>query len=337
MIKVKDIAKECKVSVATVSKALNGTNELKQSTIDAIRLKAKEMGYVPNASARMLRSKRSYTIGILFVDKTFSGLKHEYFSSILDSIRVEAEKHGYDITFMATDNVEGKNYVSHAMYRNFDGVVIASVDFKSENVVQLVESGLPVVVIDYVFNGCTSIMSDNYQGLEKLTDFAIANGQRKIAFIHGEKTDVTSKRLAGFYRSMNKNKITINQDYIKDGVYHDARVSSHLTEELLNLPDRPTCIIYPDDISLIGGMNQIEKKGLKIPEDISVIGYDGVNVSRVLRPMLTTYIQNTDEIGRLTALKLIERIENKTSFVPEQVIVEGKLQEGGTLKKAFKA
>ena len=105
--------------------------------------------------------RRSFTIGVLFVDSTASGLTHEFFSAILNAAKVEAEKRGYDITFIASDNFGGKkvSYLEHARSRNIDGILIASVDFHDPAVIELANSGLPVVTIDYVYNGCTAIMA----------------------------------------------------------------------------------------------------------------------------------------------------------------------------------
>ena len=130
MVSMKDIAKACGVSVATVSKALNGQQDIGRETREKIRRVADEMGYMTNASARALKTSRSYNIGVLFVDPMHGGLAHEYFSSVLDSIRVESERCGYDITFINC-NVGRRQttYLQHCLYRGVDGVVIASVDF----------------------------------------------------------------------------------------------------------------------------------------------------------------------------------------------------------------
>ena len=338
MVKVKDIAIKCNVSTATVSKALHNSHELKPETIAFICKTAKEMGYIPNASARSLKLKKSYSIGILFVDKTGTGLKHEYFSSILDALKVEAEKSGYDVTFIS-ENITGQkmSYLEHVRYRNIDGVVIASADFLSSTVIELVNSEVPTVTIDYVYNNSTAIMSNNVIGLEEIVHYVANKGHKNIAFIHGEDTDVTSKRLAGFYKGMKEAGLKVNESFVKSGIYHDPKSSGRLTKEILSDRDNhPTCIIYPDDVSSIGGMTAIQECGYHIPEDISVVGYDGTNLSRILRPIVSTYVQNSEELGKMSALKLIERIENPSTFTPEVIFVNGALQVGETIKDLTK-
>ena len=167
MPSLKDLAKECGVSVATVSKALNDQPDISPATRERVRAAAHRMGYLPNAAARALKTNRTYNLGVLFVDERQSGLTHEYFSAVLDSFKVEAEKRGYDITFI---NHSGKSmsYLEHCRYRNVDGVVIACVNFYDPQVVELVNSEVPVVTIDHVFNNRMAVLSDNVAGLKAL-------------------------------------------------------------------------------------------------------------------------------------------------------------------------
>lgn len=334
MVKIKDIAKKCGVSVATVSKALNGKSDLSEATQKKIRKVAQQMNYIPNGSARALKTHMSNNIGILFFDKTQSGLEHEYFSLILNSVKVAAEEEGFDITFIS-NHVGGSDltYYQHALYRNCDGVILACVDYNDEEILELVNSGIPVVTIDHIFDNKHAVLSDNNKGMSEITNYVISKGHKKIAFIHGEITEVTRARLEGFNKAVKDAGITIPKEYIKEGIFHSPKASGHAVRELLALEDRPTCILFPDDYSLLGGLTEIEKHGLKVPEDISVAGYDGIKLSRLLRPRLTTYVQNTEDIGRYSVKKLVEIIKNNnTPSVFEHTIVRGSIQEGQTVK-----
>jgi LacI family transcriptional regulator len=334
MVTMKDVASKCGVSLATVSKALNGYADIGSDTTELVRATARDMGYLPNSAARALKTNRSYNMGVLFVDKTRSGLAHEYFSSVLNSLKVEAERLGYDITFISKDIGNFKmDYYEHARYRNCDGVVIASVDFADPDVIRLVESDLPVVTIDHVFNNRTAILSDNVGSLEEIVKAVYDKGHRKIAFIHGEDTAVTQKRLGTFYKSCMKLGIDVPDEYVKAALYHDPKLSGLATRELLALKNRPTCILYPDDFSFLGGMTELERQGLRIPEDISVVGYDGILLSQALRPRLTTFRQDAENIGREAAARLVDEIETPKTFVPTQVIVSGFLLAGETVKQ----
>ncbi|VEU81107.1 LacI family DNA-binding transcriptional regulator [Haploplasma axanthum] len=334
MIRIKDIAKACGVSVSTVSKALNRSHEISGDTTRKIVEKANKMGYIANSSARSLKTKRSQNLGLIFVDNSDSGLGHEYFSIILNGIKMEAERQGYDLTFISNKIGSSKNsYLNHARYRGCDGVIIVSADFQDPKIMALVNSDMPTVTIDYQFHNKTAIMSDNKKGLEEIVKHVYEMGHRRIAFIHGEDTDVTRQRLASFYKACEELDINVPIEYIRSAEYHIPKYSGIATRELLEMENRPTCIIYPDDYSYMGGLTEIEKHGFKIPEDISVVGYDGIYLSRILRPKLTTYVQDSVQIGLMAANKLIEMIMHPKTYLSEQITINGYLQKGQTVKR----
>lgn len=333
MVKLKDIAEALGVSVGTVSKGLRHSHEISEEVTDRIIRKANELGYIANSSARNLKTNRSYVIGVVYVDKSRAGLGHDYFSTMLSSIRDELSLHGYDFTFVSNTIGENKlSYVNHARYRRCDGVIIVTADFKEPEIIELVESEIPVVTIDHVFNNRSAILSDNDEGLEQIINYVYQKGHRKIAFIHGEDTAVTEQRIASFYKACETLQIEVPKDYIKEALYHFPKQAGLRTRELLQLKERPTCIIYPDDYAFMGGLTEIEKHGLKIPEDISVVGYDGIFLSRILRPILCSYVQNSTEIGKQAVNRLLEQIDKPKSFIRRPVRVKGELQEGQTVK-----
>ncbi|MBR4470862.1 MAG: LacI family DNA-binding transcriptional regulator [Erysipelotrichaceae bacterium] len=330
MVSIKDIAKECNVSVATVSKALNDHDDISGPTKERIRKVAAKMGYTINVAARALKTNVTYNLGILFADDR-AGLSHEYFSMILESFQREAEKHGYDITFI-NHAIAGKKttYLRHVEYRNLDGVAIMTADFNDPEIIELANSKYPVVIIDYVLDKCAAVLSDNTDGLSAIVRYAYEMGHRKIAFIYGDDTSVTRERVNSFYGTCRDLGIEVPEDYVIAGHYHDIMDCSEKTKKLLELSDPPTLIIFPDDYSYIGGMEMISSKGLNIPNDISAIGYDGINMAKIMK--LTTYEQNTKELGQLAARKLLQLID-QPELPAERVIVSGKMFIGNSVKK----
>ena len=326
MVSMKDIAKRCGVSVATVSKALNDQPDIGLETRARIRQAAEEMGYVTNSAARALKANRTYNIGILFVDDQNSGLTHAYFSSVLESLKVEAESRGYDVTFINRNVGRRTSYLQHCLYRGVDGVIIASVDFSDPQVLELVNSSLPVVTIDHIFNNRLAIVSDNVQGMEALVRYVYSQGHRRIAYIHGERTTVTENRLTGFYRACEALGLSQEDILVREGVYHDADTCAAVTKELLALPEWPTCILFPDDYSSIGGMNAIREAGLRIPQDLSVTGYDGIQLADIFSPRLTTYHQDTQAMGSAAAKGLIDLIEHPRTTLIDRIVIPGDLR-----------
>lgn len=333
MTTIKEISNACGVSPATVSKALNGYTDISPKTAELIRQTADDMDYKPDAAARLLKTNISHDIGVLFVDESHCGLTHEYFSQILNSMKEEAESLGYDITFIS-QYINGKSvsFLEHCRYHRCDGVVIACVNFEADGVKELVKSGVPVVTIDYSFDNTSSVMSDNEEGAYNLASYLMELGHSRIAFIYGESSPVTEKRLNGYRRAFIDHGLKAREEYIIQGRYHDPESSRGATAELLAMTEPPTAIMYPDDYSSIGGYNEIRNEGLRIPEDVSVTGYDGISLSEVVQPQLTTWHQNTDEIGRESVRILVESIEKGEKCSYERIKVSGNMYSGCSVK-----
>ena len=328
-----DVSEKAGVSIATVSKALNDHKDIGAETKAHIRQVAKEMGYFPNSAAKALKTKRTYNIGVLFAVDDHSGLTHDYFAYVLDSLKCAAEAKGYDITFINGSSVRPNkmSYLEHCRYRGFDGVVIANTQFDRPEVLELVQSGIPSVTIDHIFNNVSAVISDNVKGMRELLLYIYQKGHRRIAYIHGADSSVTRSRLASFYKTAAELGIEVPDEYVCEAAYRDTKAAHDMTEQLLALKEPPTCILYPDDFACFGGINAINEKGMKIPGDISVAGYDGIRIGRHLEPQLTTVKQDTKKLGQLAAEKLISMIERPKMTIIEQVVVEGEVYPGGSV------
>ncbi len=333
MVSLKDISRECGVSIATVSKALHNHADIGEETKAHIRQVAKEMGYSPNSSARALKTNRTYNIGVLFVDEAQSGLTHDFFANVLDSFKRTVENKGYDITFInAVGRGSGGNsYLEHCRYRGFDGVVAACVDFYDPAVEELIKSDIPIVTIDHLFHDRIAVMSDNVKGMKDLFTYVYEQGHRRIAYIHGGDSAVTRSRLSSFYKTAEELGVTVPDEYVREAAYRDTVSTREETLKLLDLPEPPTCILYPDDFACFGGINALKERGLEIAKDISVVGYDGLRIGRHIEPQLTTLRQDTACIGTKAGECLINLIERPKTTVIEQVVVEGVVCQGGTV------
>ena len=335
MVSMKDLAAACNVSIATVSKALNDQHDVSAKTKEMVRKKAKELGYFPNSAAKALKTNRSHNIGVLFVDETQSGLTHDFFANVLDSFKRTIELRDYDLTLVNCSKMHSNSmtYLERARYRGFDGVAIACIDFKDPEVIDLVDSNIPVITIDYIFNNRIAVISDNVKGMRDLVTYVYEMGHRKIAYIHGnDSSSVTQARISSFFTTCTQLGIEVPDEYIKKADYRDTEGTYLRTMELLNLSDPPTCILYPDDFAGFGGINAIRERGLQIPGDISVAGYDGIRIGRHIEPKLTTIRQDTEQIGKLAAENLIKLIEHPRSTIIRPIVVEGELYKGSTVK-----
>ena len=161
-------------------------------------------------------------------------------------------------------------------------------------------------------------------------------GHRKIAFLHGQDCTSTRDRLAGFRQACQDLGLTIPEEYIIPCAYHDPDLCEQEARRLLQLPEPPTCILFPDDFSFVGGHNAMLEAGLVIPSldfeksrSLSAMGYDGFTLARVIN--LITYSQNALAIGKTAAEQLIRRIEHPDAFQPQQILISGELLKGRTV------
>ena len=332
MVTLKDIARECKVSFSTVSKALKGSAEISYETTQFIQKKAHEMGYHPNIAARSLRTNRTYDIGVIFEDKTGAGFQHQYFATIISGIQKVAFSKGYEMTFVSGDSTKNYDYYTHALARNYDGVALLSCDYTSSGIQKLVQSEIPTVSLDYFYDiEHSAVMSDYSAGIDELLEYVIECGHKKIAMIHGEKTWVTDQRISTFKKVCKKHEIEVPSEYFAEGLYHDPVTSAAATEVLLSLPEPPTCILYPDDYAALGGIRELNSHGLTPGKDISIVGYDGIALTSMMIPPLTTYEQNGETIGRTMAEALLKKIENPDDFIPKKEMITGRIIKGGTV------
>lgn len=325
MVTIRTIADKCGLSVAAVSKALNGKPGISAERAEVVRQTARELGYCPNAAAQILKTNRSRNVGILFQNK----LAHEYFSIVLEAIRDTLEEKGYDLTLLGSRS----DVYEHAKHRQCDGVIILHANWGWENIQRLVDSDLPVVSIDRLYHSRTAIVADDVGSMEAIVHYLHGLGHTRLAFIHGEDGDVTRQRLAGFYRGCRDCGIEPPDNYIIPARYHEPKESGQAVQALMTLKGaRPTCILFPDDTCYLGGLTALEKMGLSVPKDVSCFGYDGIRLAEILRPKLSTYQQNAREIGTRAAEQLVSAIECPKFFAPQIITVTGSILPGGTVR-----
>lgn len=333
MVTLKEIAVACNLSPTAVSKALRGEKDISEKTIKKVQRIADEMGYLPNYAAVKLRTNRSYSIGVILHDNKSAGVTHEFFAEILNSLMQRARQSGYAIKFI-TDKLGQKDvsYVECINALGCDGVVILADAFEDAKVREVSAINMPVVVVDYLYNDCSAILSDNKVGMYEMVKYAHRMGHRNIAFVHGEMTVVTKQRLASFHRACEELGLHIPDDYLVQGVFHDPASAEEQTYKLLKLKKPPTFIFYQDDFAFFGAKNAFNKLGITYPEDISVAGYNGNLISQVMQPALMTWKQNTQEMGTKAFDILLQGIEKPKSFQSQTIEVRGEFLKGKSVK-----
>ena len=335
-VTIKDVSARCGLSVSTVSKALNGYSDISEETRRLVLQTATDIGYHPSAVARTLKTNRSYNLGVLFEEESGQGLTHHFFASVLDSFKRESEKRGYDITFI-NRNIGGRgmSYLEHCRYRNVDGVCVVCAGYEDPGLHELVHSDLPCVTIDFTFDCCSCVVNRNREGVTQLTRHAISLGHERIAFIHGHPSEVTRQRIEGWLDALREAGLPDPPDgYLQPAAYANPKSAFEAMKRLMALPQPPTCILLPDDNCCLGALDAAQELGLRIPQDLSIGGYDGIELMQKLHPRLTTIRQDAGEIGRQAALLLMERIEKPQTAGSETATIACTLLPGESIGPA---
>lgn len=314
MVKIGDIAKASGYSTATVSKAFNNYKDISDKARNKIRKIADEMGYVPNTQARGLVMKRSFTIGIILDEILGLGLTHPFFGGMVQAFREVVEEEGYSLVLISNNmgNNKGQSYLSHCNQINVDAVFILCTNKDDYWIQELIHSSIPTVLFDTPDDETHGVISDHYQGAVEAVEYLISLGHKKIGHIYGnEVTFAGAERKRGFYDTMKAHGLAINEEHVQCGGYFDFKYGKQAMDMILTSGDLPTGIFIAGDIMALGAIQACHEHDIKIPEDISMIGFDNVKLLDWITPALSTIAQDYNALARGCCDILIEAIEHK--------------------------
>ena len=332
MATLKDIAALCGLSVATVSKALNNMPDVGASTAERVRKVADELRYQPNAAARTMKTGRTMNIALLIYLEGRTIWEHPYFSGIASGIQDVLDEEGYDLTVINRSSAGAMDgFVDYCRYRNYDGVIVLGGGRADPAVRELTTSGIPLVTLDYEYDGHPAVLSDNQQGMRDLLEYVVSRGHRRIAFIHGEDTAVTRTRISTLRTFLSEKQIAFPDAWLVGSRYLSIEETGRRALELMAGAERPSCIFCPDDYAAIGAIGALAGSGLRVPEDVSIVGYDGLDLAELMRPKLTTMAQDSRSIGSACARAMLERLTGNGGPI-RRIFIPGRLQPGATVR-----
>lgn len=316
MVTISDIAKKANVSITTVSRALNNYPDIKLKTKEKVLTIAREMGYFPNANAKGLKTKNNWLVGILFTESLDIGLEHPLYAGVIESFKRTISDHGYDTIFI-TSNIGKKktNYLNHCIYRNVNGVFVCTYTGLDPMLKELLESDIKCVTTDIEYNqNVPIILSDNISGIELAYDYLYNMGHRKIAFLSGPLNTLSGReRLEGYKKALETRKQVFKEYFVAYANDYDVVSGRTTCGKLLDQcsHDMPTAIISASDILAIGAINEMESRGITVPDDISIIGFDDIEITRYVKPALTTIRQDRKKLGKVIADTLVAYINQE--------------------------
>ncbi len=302
---IRDVAARAGVSVATVSRTLNGVGPVHGDTSKRVVAAARALKYVPHAAARSLSIRRSHTIGVVLPE-----VHGEFFSEVIRGIDVAARQRGYHILVSGShDDVQEMSAVLHALRGRVDGLMVMSPDPGLGSISRALTADTPFVLLNSASANRPAIRIDNHSGARAMTDHLIALGHRGIAFITGpERNADAAERLRGYRTALSSNDaatrphIEVPGDFTENSGYAAA-------QQILSMKPRPTAIFAANDAMAVGALHALREAGLHLPQDMALAGFDDIPMARYLTPKLTTVHVDIAELGRRAVEHLVASIE----------------------------
>ncbi|WP_054026554.1 LacI family DNA-binding transcriptional regulator [Bacillus sp. FJAT-28004] len=315
MVTIKDIAKAASVSVTTVSRALNGYDDVNEGTRLKIKTIADQLGYSPNMAARSLISKKTKTLGLLLSNVTRDSSKDNIAFEVLCGINDRSGELDYDLVLFSTtpQKQKIKSYKTLCQERGVDGVIIMGIRLDDPYLKEIVSSDIPCVLIDITLQGPNVgyVTSDNTTGALTATSHLLDSGHRHIAMINGhEQAAVSLLRLEGYRQALQNNNVSFDESLVLNGSFseHGGREAAR---KILSSRPEVTALFCASDLMALGALQGVKDMGKKVPDDISIIGFDNIDLTAYCTPALTTVHQHKYELGSQAAQILIEMLEGK--------------------------
>lgn len=326
MVTIYDIAKKAGFSPTTISKALNDYPDISTATKIKIRLIAQEMGYTPNSSARALATNKSWLIGVLYNEDLGLGIRHPHFSEIIEQFKERVEESGYELIFIGNRIGDRRtSYYEHCRYRGVDAVFIANSLNEEDALQDLVKGRIPCIASELVSPEITCVLSDNTSGARKAVDYLYSLGHRRVAHLAAPISSIAGQeRLLGYKMSVEAHGGKDSDEYVRFAELFNFKSGYVAMQSLLDMAEPPTAIFCSYDIMACGAIAAARERGIYIPEDISVIGFDDIEVASYLVPALTTVRQDRAVIGQSCA-DIILRILDGEHIKPTDIRIPTKL------------
>jgi len=318
-VTIYDVAKYAKTSTATVSRVLSNSGypvseELRQRVLEA----AKKLKYTPNLVGRQLKTKEITDIAVIIPN-----ISNPFYPSIVLGVEDVAREKGYNVLLcdsFRNPKLESE-YLRSMLQKQVKGVIISSISQNNKALLKLVESGLKIVAFDQdVTFPCNKITFDFEEGGFLAVKHLLELGHRKIAFVGAPLNRPSRKGLhAGYIRAIKEYDVPLNKEYILlnelereiHNEIYEYKNGIELARRFMQLKDKPTAIFAINDLTAIGVMQGLKKYGVKVPQDVSIVGFDNIFISEMVEPPLTTIEQPKYEMGRLAANLLIESLNNE--------------------------
>ena len=326
---IHELAADLSLSPGTVSKILNDKGSVTDATRKRVLDRAKALGYVASHSARILKAEHTWTIGVVFSDIASFGLEHPFFGSVIQAFKNFIEDQGYEMVFIPKKiGNQEQTYLQWALNKGVDGVLLLTGDINAGDIQELIRADIPCVSVDMVDPSLATVISDDHQGIELIFKHFIQLGFHRIYAYSGSTLSRAYQQRTEAFETLS---VQFKTDRPKESyLTTDKYGVKHYYEQALlwvqSWQQKPQAIIaFSDDIAM-GLMMALKELGYRVPEDISVSGYDDIQFASLFSPPITTIRQDKKRIAETAAMKLLAMIEHQDrskslTKVPVQLIV----------------
>ncbi|ENE7528616.1 DNA-binding transcriptional regulator CytR [Escherichia coli] len=307
---MKDVALKAKVSTATVSRALMNPDKVSQATRNRVEKAAREVGYLPQPMGRNVKRNESRTILVIVPD-----ICDPFFSEIIRGIEVTAANHGYLVLIgdCAHQNQQEKTFIDLIITKQIDGMLLLGSRLPFDASIEE-QRNLPPMVMANEFAPeleLPTVHIDNLAAAFDAVNYLYEQGHNRIGCIAGpEEMPLCHYRLQGYVQALRRCGIMVDPQYIARGDF-TFEAGSKAMQQLLDLPQPPTAVFCHSDVMALGALSQAKRQGLKVPEDLSIIGFDNIDLTQFCDPPLTTIAQPRYEIGREAMLLLLDQMQGQ--------------------------
>lgn len=329
-ITIYDVAREASVSMATVSRVVNGNPNVKPATRKKVNDVIERLGYRPNAVARGLASKKTTTVGLIIPD-----ISNIFFAELARGIEDIATMYKYNIILSnSDDNKEKELHLLNTMLgKQVDGVIFMGGNITEEHISEFKKSPVPIVLAGSLENsGQLSSVNIDYEvaAYDSVIHF-IEKGHKNIALVLGNFEEAISmKKLAGYKRALEDNQIAFREECVIEGDFsYDSGIEA--AEKLCESSERPTAILVGADEMAVGVVHAIQDKGFNVPNDIEVISFDNTKLTLMVRPQISTVVQPLYDIGAV-AMRLLTKLMNKEEVSERMVVLPHRIEERDSTK-----
>ena len=320
MATIHDIAKLSGISKSTVSRVISKQGYVKEETREKVEEAMKELNYTPNYIARGMRTNKSSAIGLFIPDYS-----NPFYAELFKGIEQVTRKAGYMNLVCHTDEDPKTElfYIHELLKRQIDGIIFCTYNRSPEGLQFLkdVSSNIPIVFMDPVFGDqeFSSVVSDGFSGSKSAVIYLYKRGCVNISYIKGPRIHaVTNERYKGYLEGLKEQDNKVQQHYVFEGDF-TMESGRKAVRHFLSLEERPDAIIAATDVMAIGALKELNKHGVKVPEEVKVVGFDNIPLAELIEPSLTTVAQPIKDLGINAAELLLKKIQNPST--PNQQVV----------------